>query len=208
MAIDSQTEPTIQASSKQAKPVRNQVFFILLSSFVVMIVVTAISFGFVIHGWESILRSEIERSLTEKARMFADNVNTNRSQNIAALTSQEGQSAGARATVIDMNGKVIADSEVRVPQLENEGKQPEFVASLHGDTGIEMRSQSVFGIPVLFVAVPVSGGAVRLAYPMSDMGIIKAQVHGTLLLICASAFVAAIVISAIASGMISRRTAA
>lgn len=205
MAIDSQTEPRIQAPSQQAKPVRTQVFFILLSSFVIMILVTAISFGFMIHAWEGILRAEIERSLTEKARMFADNVNTNRSRNITALTSQEGQSAGARATVIDMNGKVIADSEVRVPQLENEGRQPEFVTALHGDTGIEVRSQNMFGIPVLYVAVPVSGGAVRLAYPMSDIGIIRTQVHRNLLLICVSVFVAAILISAVAAGMISRR---
>ena len=205
MAIDSQTEPTIEAASQKAKPVRSQIFFILLGSFVVMILVAAVSFGFMIHAWEGILRSEIERSLTEKARMFADNVNTNRSRNITALTSQEGQSAGARATVIDMNGKVIADSEVRIPELENEGRQPEFVTALHGDTGVEIRSQSMFGIPVLYVAVPVSGGAVRLAYPMSDIGIIRNQVHRTLLLICVSAFIAAIVISAIGAGMISRR---
>jgi|SRR5579864_2181419 len=205
MAIDSQAEPAIQAPSTKAKPVRTQVFLILLGSFLVMILATAISFAFLINAWEGILRSELERSLTEKARMFADNVNTNRSRSITALTSQEGQSAGARATVIDMNGKVIADSEVRIPELENEGRQPEFVAALHGDTGIEIRSQSMFGTPVLYVAVPVSGGAVRLAYPMSDIEIIRNQVHRNLALICIFAFVAAIVISAIAAGMISRR---
>jgi two-component system phosphate regulon sensor histidine kinase PhoR len=131
--------------------------------------------------------------------------NTNRSRNIA---SEGGQRAGARATVIDMNGKVIADSEVRIPGLENEGRQREFVAALHGDTGVEIRSQSMFGIRVLYVAVPVSGGAVRLAYPMSDIGILKTQVQRTLLLISVFALVAAIVISAMTAGRITRRFAA
>jgi two-component system phosphate regulon sensor histidine kinase PhoR len=172
-----------------------------------MILVTAISFGFMLHAWQGILRAEIERSLTEKARMFADQVNSKASRNIAALTSEEGQRAGARATVIDMNGKVMADSEVRIPQLENEARQPEFVAALHGDTGIEMRSQSLFGIPVLYVAVPVSGGAVRLAYPMSDIGIIRTQVERMLSLISVCALAAALAISATTAGMISRRLA-
>jgi hypothetical protein len=64
-----------QPSPKQTKLFRTQVFVLLLGAFLIMILVTAISFGFVmIHAWEGVLRAEIERSLTEKARMFADNV--------------------------------------------------------------------------------------------------------------------------------------
>ena len=44
---------------------RTRVFLILLISFLTMILVSAVSFGFMIHSWEGILRAEIERSLTQ-----------------------------------------------------------------------------------------------------------------------------------------------
>ena len=35
--------------------------------------------------------------------------------------------------------------------------------------GSNERRSTTLGIPFLYVAVPVSGGAVRLAYPLSDV---------------------------------------
>jgi two-component system, OmpR family, phosphate regulon sensor histidine kinase PhoR len=198
-AIESAISP-----APAAKSFGSRLFVILLASFVAMAAVCAISFSLMMHSWEGILQAEIERSLTQKVQMFADEVNTNRTQNIVVLTSQEGQRAGARATVIDMNGKVIADSEVRLAELENEGRQPEFVTALHGDTGVEVRSRSTFGIPVLYVAVPVSGGAVRLAYPLSDITIAAARARNLLFLGCLVAGVAGLTISAFASARVSR----
>src|SRR5579872_295461 len=200
-------ESTVEvASTKQARmSVRTRVFLILLTSFLAMILVTAISFGFMIHSWEGILRTEIERSLTQKAQMFAGEVNTDHTRNIVALTSQEGQRAGARATVVDMNGKVIADSEVRLVDLDNEGRRPEFAAALHGDTGAEVRSRNMFGIPVLYVAVPVSGGAVRLAYPLADLSIATSRATHALILGVIIAVVAAFVLSAFTAEAVARR---
>lgn len=208
MATDSQTAglgnlPT--APTTRNSSLRVRLFFSLMTSFAVMIVVTVIAFGFVIHSWEGILKAEIQRNLTQKAQMFAEQVNSDHSRSITVLTSQAGQSAGARATVIDMNGKVIADSEVRLAELDKEGRQPEFVTALRGDKGVEVRSRSAFGIPVMYVAVPVSGGAVRLAYPISDIGIIRAQAHHTLLLLALAAFVAGTVISAMVAKAVTKR---
>jgi two-component system, OmpR family, phosphate regulon sensor histidine kinase PhoR len=169
-----------------------------------MIIVTAVSFGFVIHSWEGILRTEIERGLTQKAQMFASEVNDH-TRSIGALTSQEGQRAGARATVVDMNGKVIADSEVRVGDLQNEGRRPEFAAALHGDTGSDVRSRNTFGIPVLYVAVPVSGGAVRLAYPLADVSIATARGTRVLVFSCIVAVLAAFVVSALTAAAVTQR---
>lgn len=205
MATDSQ--PAIESAlppGQVAKSFRWRLFFILLASFVAMAAICAISFSLMIRSWEGILRAEIERGLTQKAQMFADEVNTNRTRNIVVLASQEGQRAGARATVVDMNGKVIADSEVRLLELENEGRQPEFVTALHGDIGVEVRSRSAFGIPVLYVAVPVSGGAVRLAYPLSDISLAAARARNLLFLGCLVAGVAGLTISAVASKVVSR----
>jgi hypothetical protein len=71
-----------------------------------------------------------------------------------------------------------------------------------GGTGIETRARN--GIPVLYVAVPVSGGAVRLAYPLADIEIAKAQARQILLLGTLVAVLAALAISGLAAGTISR----
>ena len=45
----------------------------------------------------------------------------------------------------------------------------EFVAALAGNIGVDERRSHTIGIPFLYVAAPVSGGAVRLAYPLVDV---------------------------------------
>jgi two-component system, OmpR family, phosphate regulon sensor histidine kinase PhoR len=186
------------------KPARLQVFLILFLSFVAMIAAIDFSVELTVHRyWETVLRVEIERSLTQKAELFASRVNTDRISKMEDIVAQEGQHAGARATVIDGNGKVIADSQVPVVALENEGQRPEFSAALHGDTGIETRNHN--GIPVLYVAVPVSGGAVRLAYPLADVAVAAANAWQVMLFGSLIAVGAALAISALAAQTITRR---
>jgi two-component system phosphate regulon sensor histidine kinase PhoR len=194
----------VKNSSAREKPARLQIFLILFLSFLAMIAATAIAVGFTVDRyWKSTLRAEIERSLTQKAELFASRVNTDRLSKMEDITAQEGQHAGARATVIDGNGKVIADSQVPAAALENEGQRPEFETALRGETGIEIREHS--GIPVLYVAVPVSGGAVRLAYPLADVEIAAAHARQILLLATLVAVFAALAISALAAQTITRR---
>ena len=170
-----------------------------------MIAAAVISVGYTLHRyWESVLRMEIERSLTQKAQLFASRVNTDHFSKIEDITSQEGQLAGARATVVDVNGKVIADSEVLVAALETEGGRPEFLTALRGETGIETRRRN--GIPVLYVAVPVSGGAVRLAYPLADIRIAVAHARQVLFMGSLIAVFAALAISALATQTVMRRS--
>lgn len=209
MATESQTPTEIEQTvhARAALHSRGRIFFLLFTSFLLMIAIAATAFGFVIHSVEDNLRAEIQRSLSQKALMFASDVNSDRTRNIATVTSQDGQLAGARATVVDMNGKVIADSEVRVSDLDDEGRSPEFAAALRGNTGIDVRARSSFAIPVLYVAVPVSGGAARLAYPLADLNIASSHGNRMLATACGAAVLAALVISALASAMVAPKRA-
>ena len=107
---------------------------------------------------------------------------------------------GHRATVIDTNGNAIADSEIAVSTLENEGRLPEFATALRGSTGVEIRSRN--GVQVLFVAVPVSGGAVRLAYPLADVEAAESGVTRRLFLACVVAIAVAGTLSAVISRIV------
>src|SRR5438874_6535644 len=189
-----------------ANSARKRVFLILLGSFIAMIAVVAVSVGYGVHRfWEDALRVEIARNLTQKTQMFAARVNTDHEHKIEDIAAQEGQMAGARATVVDTNGRVVADSEVQLSALENEARHPEFVAALRGETSVVTRKRNDFGVAVLYVAAPVSGGAVRLAYPLADIDIATAHARRVLLLGSAIAALAGLAISWLAATTIARR---
>lgn len=171
MGTDSAVAGAISSKHVSANVARLRIFLLLFGSCLLMIAVSAIAVFATNHYWENAFRAEVERSLTQKAQMLASQINSDRSRKIADIAAQEGQHAGARATVIDESGRVLADSEIPVKQLEDEGHRPEFIAALRGGTGAEVRQGSRFGIDVLYVAVPVSGGAVRLSYPLADTGV-------------------------------------
>jgi two-component system, OmpR family, phosphate regulon sensor histidine kinase PhoR len=187
--------------------VRNRIFFKLLAAFVLVILAAAVIFDVMVGGaWESSLRTEIERSLTQKTQLLAHRVETDRTgHSLADIAAQEGQSAGARVTIIDPTGKVLADSESNPVGMENHATRPEFVAALSGRTGSNERRSATLGIPFLYIAVPISGGAVRLAYPLSDVEAVSAQVRHRLALASGLAFLFALLVAAVAASWSARR---
>src|SRR5579872_1583376 len=149
---------------------KNRIFFKLLTVFVIMIAATAAILDIMIgSAWEASLRAEIERNLTQKTLLFAHRVEIDRTHSLTEIAAQEGHAAGARATIIDASGKVLADSESNPASMENHAGRVEFAAALSGKTGENERLSATLGVPFLYVAAPIPGGAVRLAYPLSDV---------------------------------------
>jgi two-component system, OmpR family, phosphate regulon sensor histidine kinase PhoR len=186
--------------------VRSRIFSKLLLVFVLVIAATVIIIDFSVRSaWEKSLRQEIERNLSQKTVMFAHRVNTDRTHSLQDIAAQEGQAAGARATIISPTGKVLADSEADPSSVENHSGRKEFIAALSGNLGSDERRSDTLGIPFLYVAAPVSGGAVRLAYPLADLETTTQRVRRTLLLSSAFAFVAALLVAALAAQYTTRR---
>jgi two-component system, OmpR family, phosphate regulon sensor histidine kinase PhoR len=187
--------------------VRNRIFFKLMAAFLVVIIAAAVTFDIMIGGaWEASLRREIQRDLTQKTELIAHRVETDRSgQSLSDIAAQEGQAAGARVTVIDSAGKVLADSETASGEMEYTGSRPEFKAALSGKIGSSERRSATVGTPFLYIAIPISGGAVRLAYPLSDVEAVSAQVRRSLASASALAFVIALLVAAFASQWSARR---
>ena len=185
---------------------KNRIFFKLLAVFLIVIAATAAILDVMLgNAWEQSLRTEIERNLTQKTLMFAHRVEIDHEHSLSEIAAQEGLAAGARATVIDASGKVLADSESNPAQMENHARRAEFAAALSGKTGENERRSATLGIPFLYVAAPISGGAVRLAYPLSDIEAVQAQVRRQLLWGSAIASFIALLIAAGASIWTSRR---
>jgi two-component system phosphate regulon sensor histidine kinase PhoR len=178
-----------------------------MAAFLVVIFAAAVTFDTMLGGaWQASLRSEIERNLIQKTQLLAHRVETDRSgHSLADIAAQEGQAAGARVTIIDPAGNVLADSESSPGAIENVTQRKEFAAALSGRVGVDQRPSAPVGIPFLYVAVPISGGAVRLAYPLSDVEAVSLQVRRRLELASGLAFLFALLVAAVAANWTARR---
>ncbi len=185
---------------------KNRIFFKLLAVFFVVIAATAAILDVTIgNAWEASLRGDIERNLTQKTILFAHRVDTDRVHSLPDIAAQEARAAGARATIIDSSGKVLADSESDPANMENHATRAEFASALSGKTGENERRSATLGIPFLYVAVPITGGAVRLAYPLSDVQAVQSQVRRPLIRGSLLACLVALLIAITASVWTSRR---
>ena len=89
--------------------------------------------------------------------------------------------------------------------MENHSGRPEFIAALGGSVGKDVRRSHTLGVPFLYVAAPISGGAVRLASPLSAIDAATAQVRKTIILGSALAFAVALLLAGVAAQSTSRR---
>jgi two-component system, OmpR family, phosphate regulon sensor histidine kinase PhoR len=178
----------------------------MLAASAIVVVVAAITMDVTIRRvWESSLRDEIQRGLTARTRLFANRIEIDHQHSLQDIASQEALAAGARATIIDPTGQVLADSEANPNSMENHRTRKEFQAALNGNIGVDERRSHTIGIPFLYVAAPISGGAVRLAYPLSDVEAASRRVHRALLLGSAVAFVVVMLLSVVGAQYTARR---
>jgi two-component system phosphate regulon sensor histidine kinase PhoR len=188
--------------------VKRGVFFKLLAVFVLVIATATMTLDFAIRrAWENSLRQEIERAMVQKTRLFAHRVETDHSRPLQQLVNEEAAAGDVRATVIDRSGKVLADSEANPDRMENHATRPEFITAFQGGIGSATRWSHTLGVPFLYVAAPIPGGAVRMAYPLASVQQTTATVRRTLLLASAIALLVATLLAALIAQMISRRLA-
>ncbi len=115
--------------------------------------------------------------------------------------------AGGRLSVVRSDGQVLVDSEADPAKMENHSNRPELIQAFRGEVGWTERQSATLGIKFLYVAVPISGGAIRLAMPLSEIDRQVYQVRERILFSTALAFLPAIVIAAVFSRWISARLA-
>ena len=118
-----------------------------------------------------------------------------------ALADRAGAAARSRITLIAPNGAVVGDSQIpleRLAAVENHGSRPEVAAALAGAVGRSQRRSGTVGRPLLYVALPVDGGAggvVRAAADLSDVDAALAALRRELTTAAAAGLLAALVLS-------------
>jgi two-component system, OmpR family, phosphate regulon sensor histidine kinase PhoR len=112
--------------------------------------------------------------------------------------------AGGRLTVVRSDGKVVVDSEANAAEMENHRTRPELILAFQGKNGSSIRHSATIGIDFLYVAVPIPGGAIRLAVPLSEIDRQVNLVRWRILVSTGLAFLPAVVIAAVLARWISR----
>ena len=185
---------------------KNRIFVKLFAAALLIIAVCALTMNVLIQrAWNDMLRNEIETSLRQKTLLFASRIKSTPPADIRKVTTEVAALLGARATVIDSSGKVLADSEANPDAMENHATRPEFMAALHGEPGSAIRTSATVGIPFLYVAMPIPGGAARMAYPLTVLQQADHQVRNGLIKSSAVAVLAAVIFAFFATQSLGKR---
>ncbi len=187
---------------------RNRIFFKLVLVFTLVIAAATVALDIAItHAWQNSLRHQIEDNLRQKTAMFALRLSSAPLSTIDLSKAAQGvaQASGTRVTVIDSQGRVLADSGAEPEQMENHARRPEFQAALAGQAGMDTRRSHTLGVDYLYVAQPVPGGAVRLAVPLSAIAEANRKIWRSLVSASALAGFIAVLLAAWATRSVSVR---
>ena len=129
-----------------------------------------------------------------------------------AFVQRVARATGARVTLIDADGRVVAESERdadTVSQLENHRDRPEVRTALDGRIGRNLRQSATVDAPLLYVARPVSesgrvAGVLRLALPLSEVTSSYAALQRVMLVGAGVALVVALGIGVFVAGRVTR----
>jgi two-component system, OmpR family, phosphate regulon sensor histidine kinase PhoR len=135
--------------------------------YLIFILLALILFGIFASGvFKDLYYNQTNKNLESDAYLISLNL---RDVNIDSLNASSlniyDQQIGARYTLIDTAGKVIADTRENAAGMENHRKRPEFIEALSGKSGFDKRYSHTKQTHYLYFAVPVfdKAGKVKAA---------------------------------------------
>ena len=119
---------------------------------------------------------------------------------LPGLVADYGRRTGARITVIDPEGNVLADSEKEARDMENHLFRPEIQASLRGEKQVSIRPSSTLKTDMMYLSIPVAAGgrvvgALRLSYFMKDFEALMATLRADLFKVVGAVTAVALVLA-------------
>jgi two-component system, OmpR family, phosphate regulon sensor histidine kinase PhoR len=152
---------------------------------------------------------DLKRQLADECRLLAL-VHPDAASMDAAEVRRVATALGGRITVVRSDGKVLEESDTDPAGMENHrtGSRKELMEAFRGLAGVDRRVSATLGTEFLYVAVPMPGGAVRIAMPTAQIDRQVREIRAKILFGTALAFLPAIAIAAWLARLISRRFAA
>lgn len=152
--------------------------------YLIFILLALILFGVFASGvFKNLYYGQTNKNLESDAYLISLNL---RDVNLDSLSSSSlniyDQQTGARYTLIDTLGKVIADTRENAGIMENHRTRPEFTGALNGKTGFDKRYSHTKQTYYLYYAVPVydKAGKIKGALRTSvDIDTVEANFSST-----------------------------
>lgn len=133
----------------------------------------------------------LKLQLTNQSWLVGDSAGTyfadNRTAEIGSLAERLGAQIDSRVTIIDVEGKVLGDSEQDPAFMENHENRPEVMTALSGETGSSIRYSETLRLRMMYIAVPILMdtevvGVARLALPMTEIEGSMAHINRVILI--------------------------
>ena len=127
-----------------------------------------------------------EQQMQGQARILAPTLASIEPSALAAWVERTGRQTGARVTVINRAGVVLADSQHDASTMDNHATRPEVRQALSGRMGTSVRHSATLGADLCYLAVPagLSGNpdvVLRLAVPLQRIQFSIAEVRWLIL---------------------------
>jgi signal transduction histidine kinase len=166
---------------------RIKILWRFFAAFVLLTVFTAIilSCFLVIH-----LRSNVESKISQRLQsntilageIFRKAMLDGDTTYIQHETKELARNLNLRITIIDKQGKVLADSERDASSMENHGDRPEFIEAVEKGLGASTRFSRTLDYSMKYVAVRVTDGGevigvVRIAVPLAEVQLELRQLY-------------------------------
>lgn len=139
------------------------------------------------HSYQQLL----QQSLQAEARLVADRVAARLSENppepaVEEIITVYAQSLNARVTIIQPDGRVLAESDADIAEMENHLDRPEVQSALQGKLATQTRYSSTLNITMLYAAAPIVRdgqilGAARLSVSLETIHGNVRRIQGTVL---------------------------
>ena len=170
-------------------------FKLILSYFVLISLVLGFVAFYLDKNLEEKSLREIEVALTSQARLIESNISSNFTglndqARLNKLSQDLSSRVNFRITIINLQGKVLADSQLGQPKaadLENHLKRPEVYQALEEGFGQQVRYSSTLKIDMLYIALPIKQnnqnvGVLRLALPLTSVQKVLFAVRRTIII--------------------------
>lgn len=186
----------------------------MLACLSVLILVLASAHLYLDHAIRDFWISHLEQRLLREVRFarvyLSDLANTD--EKLIPLVNEVGLRLGVRATLINGQGRVLADSETDpsdLSALENHADHPEISAARQQGRGSSLRYSNILDTEILYVAtaVPEIGDGhyvLRLALPLRDMGHIEQLISQAIWIVSILGLCLALLLAYATSRYISR----
>ncbi len=150
---------------------------IFLSHLLVILFLTSLIVVFSFRIIKSDYQQTLVNNLTSLNNTFQfklkDYIIDNKVDKIDSLTKAIGKEINIRITVVDMNGRVIGDSESNPETMDNHKNRPEILKALNGEIGKSVRYSNTVQKEMIYLALPIKinesiFGISRVSYFASD----------------------------------------